>query len=337
VWYGNDVVARTARGVLWPFARGYALAISVRDRLYERGALSVEQPVLPVISVGNLTVGGTGKTPFSAWLATRLQREARPAIALRGYGGDEPEVHRRLNPDVSIIVNSDRAAAVRSAKAAGADVVVLDDAFQHRRVARTADIVLLSAEQLMRPSRLLPSGPWREPLRAVGRADLVVITRKSAGIADAQRAATRLRALFPGLPIASVHLQPQSLEAANGPDSLPLGALKRASVVAVAAIGEPGVFARQLEQLGAQVAMNAFRDHHDFTDAEIRQIAAHVPADALAICTLKDAVKLGEKWPGPSRLWYVSQRLVVEEGAEDIERLLQRVLAARSSTAITAG
>jgi tetraacyldisaccharide-1-P 4'-kinase len=118
---------------------------------------------------------------------------------------------------------------------------------------------------------------------------------------------------------------------------MPLSALTRAPVVAIAAIGEPGLFARQLEQLGAHVSMNAFRDHHDFTPADVHRLASRIPADALAVCTLKDAVKLGEKWPGPSRLWYVSQQLVVEEGADDMERLLQRVLAARTSTAITAG
>jgi tetraacyldisaccharide 4'-kinase len=337
VWYGNDGAARAARGALWPLSRAYALAMAAREQLYERGVLPTERPAVPVISVGNLTVGGTGKTPFAAWLAAWLKRDAHPAIALRGYGSDEVQVHRRLNPDIPIVVNPDRAAAVRSARAAGADVVVLDDAFQHRRIARTADIVLLSAEQLMRPLRLLPAGPWREPLYAIGRADLVVITRKAAGIADAQRATTRLRALFPGLPIATVHLLPRALETVNGAEFLPMSALSGVPVAAIAAIGEPGVFARQLEQLGARVSMHTFRDHHEFTQAEISELAARVPADGLVVCTLKDAVKLDEKWPGPSRLWYVSQQLVVEEGAEDMERLLQRVLEARESTAITAG
>lgn len=337
VWYGNDASARVLRGALWPLSRAYGLVMSARERLYERGLLAAVQPVLPTISVGNVTVGGTGKTPVSAWLAERLKREARPAIALRGYGSDEAEVHRRLNPDIPIAVNPDRLAAVEWAQRAGADVVVLDDAFQHRRIARTADIVLLSIEQLMRPLRLLPAGPWREPLYSVGRADLIVITRKAAGKAEAERAATRLRALFPGLPIATVHLAPQSLDSATDAETLPFSALKGASIVAIAAIGEPGVFARQLEQLGARVSMHTFRDHHDFSDSEIHEIATRVPADTPVICTLKDAVKLAEKWPGPSRLWYVSQQLVVEEGAEDMDRLLQRVLEARTSTAITAG
>jgi tetraacyldisaccharide 4'-kinase len=171
----------------------------------------------------------------------------------------------------------------------------------------------------------------------VRRSDLVVITRKAAGRADAQRAMTRLRALFPGLPIATVHLGPHSLASATDSETLPLTVLKGASVVAIAAIGEPGLFARQLEQLGARVSMNIFGDHHDFSPSEIHDIAARVPADSFVVCTLKDAVKLAERWPGPSRLWYVSQQLVVEEGAEDMEGLLQRVLDARASTAITAG
>jgi len=108
-------------------------------------------------------------------------------------------------------------------------------------------------------------------------------------------------------------------------------------VLAIAAIGDPEAFRGQLEQLGARVTLAAFRDHHAFTDDEVRALAARVPPDGLAVCTLKDAVKLAAKWPASSRLWYVSQQLVVEQGAEDIDRLLQRVLAVRATTTITAG
>ena len=338
VWYGNEPGARAVRAALWPFARAYEAISSARGQLYEAGFLRTEQPAVPTISVGNLTVGGTGKTPFAAWLAERLEGRAHPAIALRGYGDDEILVHRRLNPQMPVVVGADRAAAVREAQQQGADVVILDDAFQHRRIARAADIVLLSAEQLTRPLRLLPAGPWREPLSAAGRADLLVITRKSAGIADALRAASRLEERFPGLPIATVHLAPRALDSAipDGP-SLPLSVLSGASVTAIAAIGEPGVFARQLEQLGARVSLNAFRDHHDFTPDEVRDLAARVPREGYAVCTLKDAVKLADRWPGPSGLWYVSQQLVVERGDEQMNQLLERVLDARVSTAITAG
>jgi tetraacyldisaccharide-1-P 4'-kinase len=107
-------------------------------------------------------------------------------------------------------------------------------------------------------------------------------------------------------------------------------------VLAVAAIGEPDAFREQLEALGARVQLSAFRDHHRFTDAEVRSLALAAPADGLVVCTLKDAVKLGGRWPGPSRLWYVSQQLVVDQGAEHLDRLMSRALNARAA-ATTAG
>lgn len=337
VWYGSDPLASAARVALWPLAGLFGFASRMRGRLYDSGAIEVRRAVLPTISIGNLTVGGTGKTPFAAWLAGRLSVSAIPAIALRGYGTDEIEVHRRLNPHIPIVVDSDRVAAIRAARSRDAEVVVLDDAFQHRRVARSADIVLLSAEQLLRPRRLLPAGPWREPLSAAGRSDLLVITRKAATAADVERAIDIVRDAVPGVAISVVGLRPLALGNLESNESRPLTWLGGASVLAIAAIGEPSVFARQLEQLGARVSLAAYRDHHVFTDDEAQALAARVPSDGFAVCTLKDAAKLSGRWPGSSRLWYVSQQLVVEQGAEEIDRLIERVLAARATTTITAG
>jgi tetraacyldisaccharide 4'-kinase len=338
VWYGRSAGNIVVRAALWPLAKAYDVAVSARSRLYDTGLLGAHAPALPTISVGNLTVGGTGKTPFAAYLAARLAVTARPAIALRGYGSDEVEVHRRLNPGMPVVVNPDRAAAVREARHQGADIVVLDDAFQHRRIARNADVVLLSAEQLVRPRRLLPAGPWREHLPSAKRADLLVVTRKSASPVEVEQAIATLRAEVPGRPLAVVHLAPRQLVAVGGPDmTLPLDRLRGADVVAIAAIGEPGPFQRQLEEVGARVTLQAFRDHHAFSDSDIRDAAVRVPADGLAICTLKDAVKLAGRWPGPSRLWYVSQQLVVDQGVEEIDRLLERVLEARATSTTTAG
>jgi len=337
IWYGDGVGAATARGALWPLARAYQSAAAARRRLYDAGVLRVELPAIPTVSVGNLTVGGTGKTPFAAWVAARLSLVAVPAMVLRGYGDDEQEVHRRLNPHIPVVVNADRAAAIREAKARDADIVVLDDAFQHRRAGRTADIVLLSAEQLMRPRRLLPAGPWREPLSSAKNADLLVITRKSASTEEARRAVEIARAAAPDVPLAVVHLALGALVDASDGTTLPLERLKNAAVVALAAIGEPEAFGAQLRQLGARVSLAAFRDHHAYDEAEIRDAAARVSADGFAVCTLKDAVKLTARWPRSGRLWYVSQQLVVERGAEEIDRLLKRVLDARATTTITAG
>jgi tetraacyldisaccharide 4'-kinase len=342
VWYGRSAGNIVVRAALWPLSKAYNVAVSARTRLYDAGVLPSHEPALPTISVGNLTVGGTGKTPFAAYLAAELGQRARPAIALRGYGSDEIHVHRRLNPDVPVFVNPDRAAAIREAKAFGADIVVLDDAFQHRRIARNADVVLLSAEQVLRPRRLLPAGPWRERLGGARRADLLVVTRKSASIVEAEHAIAIVRAEVPGLPIVSVSLVPRELVAvgdhASGgrPLTLPLERLKGASVLAIAAIGEPELFKRQLELLGARVSLETHRDHHAFTDSDIRDATLRVPSDGLAVCTLKDAVKLAGRWPGPSRLWYVSQQLVVDQGVEEVNRLLERVIDARASTTTTA-
>ena len=336
-WFGRGAGSLTVRAALWPLERAYDIAQGTRSRLYESGVFQIQAPALPTISVGNLTTGGTGKTPFSAWVAAQLSARARPAIAMRGYGGDENEVHRRLNPNVPVVVNANRAAAIIEAKAHGADVVVLDDAFQHRRIARNADIVLLSVEQLLRPRRLLPSGPWREHLSAAKRAHLLVLTRKSASLADAGKAQDIVRKEIPDAPIAQVHLAASGLRSVSGEETLPVSRLQGARVLAIAAIGEPSVFQRQLEQLGADVTLAAYRDHHSYSDAEIKSLAQHVPADGLAVCTLKDAVKLAGRWPGPNRLWYVSQELVVEQGADDLNRVLNRALDARLTQATTAG
>jgi tetraacyldisaccharide 4'-kinase len=236
-----------------------------------------------------------------------------------------------------IVANADRVAAVLEAKRQGADVVVLDDAFQHRRIRRSLDVVLLSAEQLLRPRRSLPSGPWREPLTAARRADFLVITSKTAGAIDVERALELVRTAAPSVPVAVVQLAPAALRSATGDLTLPLDRLRGVPVRAVAAIGEPELFRRQLESLGARVSLHAFRDHHAFTDAEVSALALGVAADGLAVCTLKDAVKLAARWPGPSRLWYVSQQLVVDQGAEHLDRLVKRALEARATAAITAG
>jgi tetraacyldisaccharide 4'-kinase len=337
LWNGDDVAARAFRVATWPLASLYQAAVAVRTGLYDRGWLATHRTDVPVASIGNLTVGGTGKTPVAAWLAARLARDAHPAIVIRGYGADEIAVHRELNPDIPVIVNPDRVAGIVDARASGADVVVLDDAFQHRRAGRNENVLLLSAEQLRRSERLLPSGPWREPLSAARRATLIVITRKSASDADAMRARDRVRGVAPGVPVASVRLAPAELVSVVGDERRPVEDLRGRPVLAIAAIGEPELFAEQLGQLGARVTLEGFRDHHEFTAEEAERLSRAVPAEGLAVCTLKDAVKLRGWWPPRSRLWYVSQQLVVEYGESELERVIERLLAARATDATHVG
>lgn len=339
IWYGRDVGARVARLALAPLELLYRGAVAARGALFDAGALRARDTAIPALSVGNVTVGGTGKTPTSAWLAARLcELGGQPAIVLRGYGDDEPLVHRRLNPGVPVIVSADRVAGVARAKGAGADVAVLDDAFQHRRANRMADVVLVSADGWTDHAHLLPAGPLREPLTALRRATLVIVTRKAASGADADGVATKLSAVAPGVPQAVVHLAPAELVSLDGGERQPVSELLGRRVRALAAIGDPRAFLRQLEGAGATVRAEVRPDHHHFSDDEIDAFARSVAPDEMAVCTLKDAVKLADRWPAAAvRLWYVSQHVVVERGGDAVDALIHALLRARTQPSPNAG
>ena len=339
LWYGDSPGARLGRAALWPAVRMYSAAVRLRGAMYDRGMLeSVEAPI-PVLAVGNVSVGGTGKTPVAAWAVARLrERGAHPAVLLRGYGGDEPLVHEMLNPGTPVVRDADRVRGARTAHAAGADCLVLDDAFQHRRLARTADWVLVAAERFSRTTRVLPAGPLREPLEALSRADVAIVTRKIASVADADAVAERIASVA-GIAAAVVHLAPSALVDAREGTIRGLDTLRGGRVLAVAAVGEPEAFFAQLRDLGARhVDALPYRDHHAFTATDVAQLVrAAALADAV-VCTLKDAVKLAPQWPaGGVPLWYVSQRAEVERGAHLLDASLALVLAARVSTPSTAG
>jgi tetraacyldisaccharide 4'-kinase len=291
------------------------------------------------LSVGNLTVGGTGKTPVSAWLAERFAAAgAHPALVLRGYGEDEPEVHRILNPGIPVIVDANRRAGVIAARDAGADIAVLDDAFQHRRAHREADVVLVSADRGVGAWRLLPAGPWREPPRAARRASLLVVTRKAVDARAAAAVEERLAEIAPQVPQARVALAPHELMQVDGAQRAPLDTLRGARVSALLSIADPDAFVRQLEACGARVSVSTYADHHVFTDAELGAFVADAARADFAVCTLKDAVKIAGRWPraGPL-LWYVSQHVHVERGADAFELLVERMLRARHRLTPTAG
>ena len=336
VWFGEGAGERAARVALLPLELAYGAVVAVRNALYDRGVATVHETAVPAVSVGNLTVGGTGKTPVAAWIAAELQsRGLRPALVLRGYGDDEPLVHTRLNPRVPVVVAADRVTGVARARADHhATVAVLDDAFQHRRARREADVVLLSADRWTgRRPHLLPAGPWREPLRALRRASLVVVTRKAATPARAEEALRAALAAAPGVPSAVVHLAPGDLQRVTpGGDatSLPLDALAGARVLAVSAVGDAAAFHAQLVAAGAVLdpPPAAYPDHHPFSSADAERLARDGERAQLVVCTLKDAVKLAPLWPrAGAPLWYVSQRVVLERGRESMDRLLARVAA----------
>jgi len=332
LWTGRGKRARAARAMLAPAELLYGAVIATRGKLYDWGIFRATDFSVPVLSVGNLSVGGTGKTPVAAWLAHRFsERGAAPAIVLRGYGGDETIVHERLNEGIPVIAAADRVRGIREAIAQGVDVVVLDDAFQHRRARRDADILLVSADAWRGKPRLLPAGPWREPLRAARRATLVIITRKTADRSVVEDVKRALGNAAPRVPIAIAHLAPGDLKSTATGQTLPLQALHGADLTAIAAIAQPESFFKQLTELGAVVRPFSFPDHHAFTAADARNLAAEADNSDFVVCTLKDAVKLESLWPAEAgSLWYVSQRLRIEDGQEHVDRLLDNLLSLAS-------
>jgi tetraacyldisaccharide 4'-kinase len=338
IWYGSGAAARATRAALTPASWLYGVGVYVHSRTFD-DASAVQASPLPALSIGNLTVGGTGKTPVAAWAAGVLQaRGARPAIVMRGYGDDEPLVHARLNPGVPVVVNPDRVAGARQAKADGADCVILDDAFQHRRIGRTSDWVLVSADRWSHDLRLLPAGPLREPIDALARADVIVVTRKQATRATAESIGSSLVARFPHLGLAVCHLAPAELHSATSDTRAPLSWLGGRRLLATAAVGDPAAFVAQLRAEGAELRTRTFADHHAFTARDVAELEALAEGREGVVCTLKDAVKLGPLWPAAAPpLWYVSQIAVIERGFPLLDRALDSVLAARHAASSTAG
>lgn len=326
IWAADGPAAWALTPLSWLFGA----ATATRNLLFDLGLLRSRSLGLPTISVGNLSVGGTGKTPVAAWVAQRLLAAgARPAILLRGYGDDEPQVHRLLTPGIPVIADADRVRGAAAARAQGATVLVLDDAFQHRQAHRDVDLVLVAAEQRA-ARRLLPAGPLREGKGALRRASLLVVTRKSASRGDAEACAAEWTG-FAGAPESAVlALAPRELVAASadeGREPLALSSLRGCAVLAISAIGNPEAFESQLTELGALVTAARYPDHHPFSAADLTALAAGAAPEMLVVCTLKDAVKLGNRWPRQAPpLWYLSQAVEVEYGAASLDRALRRLV-----------
>ena len=223
------------------------------------------------------------------------------------------------------IAETDRRLGVERLVDAGCNVAVLDDGFQHRRIARAADLVLVSADAWTDARWALPAGPWREPLHAVRRATAVVITRKVANSRMVAAVTAAVARAAPDVPVAVASLVPGELRTLTGA-ARPLVTMRNLRVRAVAGVGWPTAFFAQLAAFGAQVDPVIFRDHHRYTAADVTEIRRRAPPGVAVICTLKDAVKLGGLWPREGEpLWYVSQRVEFERGVEAVNAALDAV------------
>jgi tetraacyldisaccharide 4'-kinase len=329
-------------------SRPYGLAVGLRNRAFEHGWRRTLVAPVPVVSVGNLTAGGTGKTPCVEMVA-RLYKGLglRVAILSRGYGSqangspskgvtagrnDEALVLEQNLPDVPHLQGSDRAALARVAvEKLNSEVLILDDGFQHRRLRRDLDLVLIDATNPWGYGHLLPRGLLREPMQGLRRADLVLLTRCDLVSVEAREELSRcVRTVSPGMPVVETAHEPAAWRNVAGAE-LPAEALAGRRAAAFCGIGNPDAFRRTLVRLGVNVtAWRPFPDHHAYARADIDELsrwAREQPADAVLVTTQKDLVKIGALSLGERELWALRIQMRVLGDTEVFQKWLQTPLA----------
>jgi tetraacyldisaccharide 4'-kinase len=324
------------RSVLGIAARGYGAIVHMRNLGFDLGWLKTHRALVPVVSVGNVTLGGTGKTPMVEWVARWFRRQGiRVAILSRGYGqdgglNDEGRVLEENLPDVPHLQGADRVALARIAvDEVETELIVLDDGFQHRRLARDLDLVLIDALEPFGLNSLFPRGLLREPIRSLKRASVIVLTRADL-ISQAQRAAIRSLAESVTGPLHWIEAQhtPVCLVDDQGKTSA-LDELNKMSVAAFCGIGNPEGFRRTVVSLCRKLLdLRIFPDHHNYSAADVRALelwAGALGAD-LVLTTQKDLVKLRASVLGPAPLRALRIGLEVTEGGAIMDDVLARLL-----------
>jgi tetraacyldisaccharide 4'-kinase len=322
----------------WP----YGLGVWWRNRRFDRGK-SVHRAAVPVVSVGNLTLGGTGKTPCVEYVA-RFYRELgiQVAILSRGYGSDagrndEAMVLEENLPDVPHLQGPDRVSLANTAvEELESELLVLDDGFQHRRLHRDLDIVLIDATCPPHRDYLFPRGTLREPAGGLRRAGVIVLTRcDQVEHAALDEICRWLESRFPGMPVATTEHCPIQLIGSEEPQ--PARTLRNRPVAGFCGIGNPVAFRRTLEQLGATVVeFRSFPDHHPYTRADVddlRAWASRLPADAVVATTQKDWVKLRLADLAGRPLWAVRIGLAFRDDQDAFDEALRRVAPVASDDA----
>jgi len=321
---------------LWLAEGPYTLAVRLRNWRYDRGKAEVRRMEVPVVSIGNLTLGGTGKTPMVEWTARWFRRHGvRVTIVSRGYGAeagarnDEAMVLEQTLPDVPHVQNPDRVEAAQLAiDELGCQVIVLDDAFQHRRIARDLDIVMLDALDPFGCGHVFPRGALREPLSGLRRAQVVVLSRADmVDPAEREHIRREVTRRAPQAAWAEAVHKPLALRAADEREQ-PVEALRGEPVAAFCGLGNPAAFRHTLEQCGYRtVAFREFPDHYRYDRGDIQSLsewAAGLEVKAV-VCTHKDLVKVGVDRLGDRPLWAVRIGLDFLTGREKLEASLNEV------------
>jgi len=309
----------------------YRWAMQIRNHRYNHRNAAIHRVKVPVISVGNLTLGGTGKTPLVQWIARHQQQQGiRTAIVSRGYraspdGTNDEALELQLAlPDVPHQQDRDRVAAAQAViKQHQAQSIVLDDGFQHRRLARDLDIVLLDATEPFGFEHVFPRGTLREPLAGLARADVVILSRADMLDPTARNEVRdRVAQLAPNALWCEVVHGPAELTNTRG-ETQPLSALAGKRVAAFSGIGNPAGFRHTLFALDCEpIAWREFPDHHRYTAEDIASLTDWATDAELVLCTRKDLVKLQDATLGKVPLWAVNVELCFLCGQQQFESAL---------------
>lgn len=301
--------------ILRPLGWLYGLITGIRNLLYDKGLKKSAKFPIPVISIGNITVGGTGKTPHAEYVATLLKDKFRTAVLSRGYGrhtkgffmsdahsdsgliGDEPLQIKRRFPDLEVAVCNDRAKGIqRLTEMCAPEVIILDDAFQHRRITPSLNILLVNWHRNILNDAMLPAGHLRENARGRRRADIIIVTKCPEDLTknDMNAMARKLRIkpeqqIFFTTPDYS---QPYLIDDSGHPLQLP-----QVPVLAVTGIVLPSLMKAELERQGHEVTLMDYPDHHRFSKQDIANITTRLESmgpDAIIVTTAKDAARLSD-------------------------------------------
>lgn len=307
--------------LLLPFSWLYGIVTAIRNKLFDWGLLPSEQYDVPVLCVGNLSVGGTGKTPHTEYLVRLLRRKYRVAVLSRGYKrrsrgfqlaeggavsaavlGDEPYQIKRKFPDVTVAVDADRRNGMSRLLSlppeARPEVVVLDDAYQHRYVKPSFTLLLTDYRRLFTRDKVLPSGRLREWRSGASRADAIVVTKCPANIGKEER--ERIKAEVSGYGAANVYFTYIKYDAlrpvfSSGKEKSLEDLRQFGEVLVLAGIAHPESLCDKVGEFAEQIRLLAFPDHHDFGEKDIRQVEKYLgenPQGKLVVTTEKDAVRL---------------------------------------------
>lgn len=334
----RGLAATALRGLLACGEAPYAAAVGLRNAWYDHKRSAVTRVEVPVVSVGNLTVGGTGKTPMVKYLARQMRQSGRRvAILSRGYGAeagaknDEALELEQLLPDVPHLQGSDRIASARIAiEELESDTLLLDDGFQHRRLGRDLNIVLLDATAPWGFGHLLPRGVLREPIGGLRRAGVVCLTRADAAPLDTRRAIRkRVAELAPQADWCEASHKPTSLIGTGEGAIEPLESLRGRRVAAFCGIGNPAAFRATLESAGAEVHLwRELPDHHNYTADDILSIEKAIGESGVeqVVCTHKDLVKVQIDQLADRPLRALVVEIDFQTGEAELNHRLERAL-----------